>query len=87
MALNHNQMAYVAIVSTLIFGSLFVGFTGYLQTSESLGNFDSASEEDIQGEGSVSIEALDSDGDGLADTLEETYAARVDQTAHHLTWA
>ena len=65
-------MAYVAIVSTLIFGSLFVGFTGYLQTSESLGNFDSASEEDIQGDGSVSIEALDSDGDGLADTLEET---------------
>lgn len=65
-------MAYVAIVSTLIFGSLFVGFTGYLQTSESLGNFDSASEEDIQGEGSVSSEALDSDLDGLADTLEET---------------
>jgi hypothetical protein len=72
MAINHNQMAYVAIVSTLIFGSLFVGFTGYLQTSESLGNFDSASEEDIQGEGSVSSEAEDSDSDGLADTLEET---------------
>ena len=65
-------MAYVAIVSTLIFGSLFVGFTGYLQTSESLGNFDSASEEDIQGDGSVSSEAMDFDGDGLADTLEET---------------
>jgi len=51
MALNHNQMAYVAIVSTLIFGSIFVGFTGVLQTSESLGNFDSASDDDIQGGG------------------------------------
>jgi len=72
MALNHNQMAYVAIVSTLIFGSLFVGFTGYLQTSESLGNFESATEQDIRGDGSVSSEALDTDDDGLADTLEET---------------
>ena len=59
MALNHNQMAYVAIVSTLIFGSIFVGFTGVLQTSESLGNFDSASDDDIQGDGVSSSETLD----------------------------
>ena len=72
MALNHNQMAYVAIVSTLIFGSIFVGFTGVLQTSESLGNFDSASDDDIQGDGISSSETLDSDDDGLPDTLEET---------------
>ena len=72
MALNHNQMAYVAIVSTLIFGSIFVGFTGVLQTSESLGNFDSASDDDIQDDGISSSETLDSDNDGLPDTLEET---------------
>ena len=65
-------MAYVAIVSTLIFGSIFVGFTGVLQTSESLGNFDSASDDDIQGDGISSSETLDSDDDGLPDTLEET---------------
>ena len=28
MSLNPNQMAYVAIVSTLIFGSIFVGVSG-----------------------------------------------------------
>ena len=36
MTMSHNQMAYVAIVSTLIFGSLFVGASGYFQTSEEL---------------------------------------------------
>ena len=51
MSLNPNQMAYVAIVSTLIFGSIFVGVSGVLQTSEGLGNFDSAVEEDIAGDG------------------------------------
>ena len=72
MSLKPNQMAYVAIVTTLIFGSLFVGFSGYLQTSGSLGNFDSAAEEDIIGDGSITTEATDTDGDGLPDTLEET---------------
>ena len=72
MSLTHNQMAYVAIVSTLIFGSLFVGVSGYYQTSESIGQFDSAVEDDLYGKGTTSSEALDSDGDGLADSLEET---------------
>ena len=65
-------MAYVAIVSTLIFGSIFVGVSGVLQTSEGLGNFESAVEEDIIGNGITTNEALDSDGDGLADILEQT---------------
>ena len=72
MSLNPNQMAYVAIVSTLIFGSIFVGVSGVLQTSEGLGNFESAVEEDIIGNGITTNEALDSDGDGLADILEQT---------------
>ena len=72
MSLNHNQMAYVAIVSTLIFGSLFVGVSGFFQTSEEIGGYESAVEEDIRGE-TVLIEAgLDTDGDGLSDKLEET---------------
>ncbi len=72
MSLNHNQMAYVAIVSTLIFGSLFVGISGFFQTSEEIGGYESAVEEDIRGE-TVLIEAgVDSDGDGLSDKLEET---------------
>ena len=72
MSLNPNQMAYVAIVSTLIFGSIFVGVSGVLQTSEGLGNFESAVEEDVGGDGITTNEALDSDADGLADILEET---------------
>ena len=47
MSLNHNQMAYAAIISTLIFGSLFVGISGFYQTSSGVGDFDSAAEEDI----------------------------------------
>ena len=47
-------------------------FSGYYQTSESLGNFDSAVEDNLFGEGSTANSATDSDGDGLADTLEET---------------
>ena len=72
MSLNHNQMAYVAIVSTLIFGSLFVGVSGFFQTSEDIGGFESAVEEDLRGESELMSEALDTDGDGLSDKLEET---------------
>ena len=72
MSLNHNQMAYVAIVSTLIFGSLFVGVSGFFQTSEDIGGFESAVEEDIRGESELTAAALDTDGDGLSDKLEET---------------
>ena len=72
MAMNHNQMAYVAIITTLIFGSLFVGISGFWQTNERIGDFESAAEEDIFGEGTESAETLDSDGDGLPDTLEQT---------------
>ena len=72
MSLNHNQMAYVAIVSTLIFGSLFVGVSGFFQTNEDIGGFESAVEEDIRGESELTAAALDTDGDGLSDKLEET---------------
>ena len=40
MSVSHNQMAYVAIVSTLIFGSLFVGATGFFQTSDGVGDYE-----------------------------------------------
>ena len=72
MSLNHNQMAYAAIISTLIFGSLFVGFSGYFQTSEGIGGFESAAEEDLIGSGTSISAALDTDGDGLSDLLEST---------------
>ena len=72
MSLNHNQMAYAAIISTLIFGSLFVGFSGYFQTSEGIGGFESAAEEDLIGSGTSISAAVDTDGDGLSDLLEST---------------
>jgi len=72
MSLSHNQMAYAAIISTLIFGSLFVGFSGLLQTSEGIGGFESAAEDDLIGSGTSVSEATDTDGDGLSDLLEST---------------
>lgn len=79
MAMNHNQMAYVAIITTLIFGSLFVGISGFWQTNERVGDFESAAVDDILGEGTESVETLDSDGDGLPDTLEQTqYGTLID---------
>lgn len=72
MSLSHNQMAYVAIVSTLMFGSMFVGVSGVFQTSENIGNFDSAVEEDLLGTSEATDPATDTDGDGLSDRLEET---------------
>ena len=73
MTMSHNQMAYVAIVSTLIFGSLFVGATGFFQTSDGIGDFDTAAEDDLIGEGSNTGESKDSDGDGLPDAIEAQY--------------
>ena len=73
MSLSHNQMAYAAIISTLIFGSLFVGFSGYFQTSESIGGFESAAEEDLIGSGTSISAATDTDGDGLSDLLAVSY--------------
>ena len=72
MSLNHNQMAYAAIVSTLIFGSIFVGLSGYFQTSEGLGGFESAADDDLIGGGTSLGIAIDTDGDGLSDVLENT---------------
>ena len=72
MSLSHNQMAYAAIISTLIFGSLFVGFSGLFQTSEGIGGFESAAEEDLIGSGTGVSDAVDTDGDGLSDILENT---------------
>ena len=74
MSLNHNQMAYAAIISTLIFGSLFVGISGFHQTSSGIGDFDSAAEEDITPDVAIQSETpIDNDediGDGLPDILE-----------------
>ena len=72
MSLKHNQMATVAIIATLIFGTLFVGISGFFQTNESIGGFESAVEEDLRGEADLMAEAIDTDGDGLSDKLEET---------------
>ena len=65
-------MATIAIISTLIFGTLFVGISGFFQTNESIGGFESAVEEDLRGEADLMAEAIDTDGDGLSDKLEET---------------
>ncbi len=73
MSMSHNQMAYVAIVSTLIFGSLFVGATGFFQTSEGAGDFDPAAEDDLIGQGSNTGIPNDLDLDGLPDSIEAQY--------------
>ncbi len=78
MSMSHNQMAYVAIVSTMIFGSLFVGASGFFQTSEGAGDFDPAAEDEIIGEGSFIGDADDKDEDGLPDSVEAQYGTEVD---------
>ena len=76
MSLNHNQMAYAAIISTLIFGSLFVGISGFYQTSSGVGDFDSAAEEEINPNVAIQSEIPEDNdegvGDGLPDILEES---------------
>ena len=73
MSMSHNQMAYAAIVSTLIFGSLFVGTTGFFQTSEGAGDYDSAVDDDLIGSGTDPTASTDSDNDGLPDRLEAQF--------------
>jgi len=72
--MSHNQMAYVAIVSTLIFGSLFVGASGYFQTSEGAGGYDPADTTTVTGGTTETGEPpKDSDNDGLYDAVEAQY--------------
>ena len=86
MSLNHNQMAYAAIISTLIFGSLFVGISGFYQTSSGVGDFDSAAEENINTDTEISSgDPTDSDSDGLPDVLEESqYGTDPDLSLIHI---
>ena len=68
MVLSHNQMAYVAIVATMIFGSMFVGVSGIMDTTiryEDAGG-------DVLDDQDVIQEIQDSDGDGLSDQIEKT---------------
>ena len=53
--MTHNQMAYAAIVSTLIFGTLFVGATGFFQTGS---DFDPAVDDDLIGDGTDPTDAI-----------------------------
>ena len=79
MSMSHNQMAYVAIVSTLIFGSLFVGANGFFQTSEGAGDFDPAYEDDLIGDGTGELpDNVDYDKDGLPDVIEELIGTKFD---------
>ena len=71
MVLSHNQMAYTAITVTMIFGSLFVGLSGFVQTSENLGSFEPAGEDDLFKDEELISQAIDTDGDGLPDKMEE----------------
>ncbi len=71
MVLSHNQMAYSAIAVTMIFGSLFVGMSGFVQTSEGLGFFEPAGEENLFEDEELISQAIDTDGDGLPDKMEE----------------
>ena len=73
MAMTHNQMAYVAIVSTLIFGTIFIGASGYYQTSEGVGGFQGEYDDDLTGDGIDTNGSRDSDGDGLSDAEEVLY--------------
>ena len=70
MSLSHNQMAYAAILSTMMFGAMFVGVSGYMQTDSDIGGYEDQSEGSLDpGDGATS-KYQDNDGDGLADAME-----------------
>ncbi|MDP6010549.1 MAG: hypothetical protein QF707_02025 [Candidatus Poseidoniaceae archaeon] len=70
MTLSHNQMAYAAILSTMMFGAMFVGVSGYMQTDSDIGGYEDQSEGSLDpGDGATS-KYEDNDGDGLADSME-----------------
>ncbi|MCS5537615.1 MAG: hypothetical protein NZ770_05875, partial [Candidatus Poseidoniaceae archaeon] len=70
MSLSHNQMAYAAILSTMMFGAMFVGVSGYMQTDSDIGGYEDQSEGSLDpGDGAIS-KYQDNDGDGLADAME-----------------
>ena len=54
MDLSHDQMAYAAIIATLIFGAGFIGISGVVQSGIS---FDDAFEENAGGTVSISVRA------------------------------
>ena len=69
MDLSHDQMAYAAIIATLIFGAGFIGISGVVQSGIS---FDDAFEENAGGNSLDLGESVDTDGDGLTDIIETT---------------
>lgn len=69
MVVSHNQMAYAAILSTMMFGAVFVGASGYMQTDSDIGGFEDAGDSLDPGDGATS-KYEDNDGDGLADSME-----------------
>ncbi len=55
MTLSHNQMAYAAILSTMMFGAMFVGVSGYMQTDSDIGGYEDQSEGSLDpGDGATS---------------------------------
>jgi hypothetical protein len=63
-------MAYAAILSTMMFGAMFVGVSGYMQTDSDIGGYEDQSEGSLDpGDGATS-KYEDNDGDGLADSME-----------------
>jgi hypothetical protein len=69
MSVSHNQMAYAAILSTMMFGAIFVGASGYMQTDSDIGGFEDAGSSLDPNDGATS-KYEDNDGDGLADSME-----------------
>ncbi len=67
MSLSHNQMAYAAILSTMMFGAIFVGVSGYMQNENS---FENQGQDSLDPGDEAISKYEDNDGDGLADSME-----------------
>ena len=70
MSLSHNQMAYAAILSTMMFGAMFVGVSGYMQTDADIGGYEGQGEDSLDPGDETTSKYEDNDGDGLADSME-----------------
>lgn len=72
MTLTHNQWAVVAITVTLCLAGTYSIAGSLMSTSTSIGDYQDAADDIMDGDAFEGEDAIDSDGDGLSDRMERT---------------
>ena len=72
MTLTHNQWAVVAITVTLCLAGTYSIAGSLMSTSTTIGDYQDAADDIMDGDAFEGEDAIDSDGDGLSDRMERT---------------